>query len=64
MTSYRLYLVSDLTRRFEPAQEFEAKSDRAAIAIAEKARSERAAELWDGSRMVKDWKVRSSVPKP
>jgi len=63
MTSYRLYLVSDVTRRFEPAQEFEAKSDQAAIATAEKARSERAAELWDGSRMVRDWKVGSSVPK-
>lgn len=56
MTSYRLYLVSELTRRFEPAIEFEAKSDRAAIAVVEKTRSERAAELWNGARMVKDWK--------
>ena len=63
MTSYRLYLVSDLTRRFEPAQEFDAKSDRAAIAIAEEARCNRAAELWDGSRMVRGWKARSPVIK-
>jgi hypothetical protein len=56
MTSYRLYLLSSLTRRFEPAQEIEAEDDEAAITIAEDARSHRAAELWNGSRIVKEWK--------
>ena len=56
MASYRLYRVSHLTRRFEPAEEFDAADDPAAIAVAEKARSHRMAELWNGSRMVKEWK--------
>jgi hypothetical protein len=56
MASYRLYRVSDLTRRFEPAEEFDAEDDRAAIANAEKARAGRSAELWNGNRMVKEWK--------
>jgi hypothetical protein len=59
MTSYRLYLVSGLTRRFEPAQDFEAPNDRRAIAIAEKLRADREAELWNGNQMVKDWKAGS-----
>ena len=57
MTSYRLYLVSDLTRRFEPAQDFEARGDKAAIAIADERRSARPAELWSGNRMVRAWKA-------
>ena len=56
MTSYRLYLVSGLTRRFEPAQEFDARNDRAATAIAEEMRSAGAAELWSGNRIVREWK--------
>ena len=56
MPSYRIYMVSGLTRRFEPAQDFDAKSDRAAIAFAEKTRSHRSAELWRGNRLVKEWK--------
>ena len=56
MVTYRLYRVSDLTPRFEPAKEFEANDDAAAIVIAEKARARRAAELWNGSRMIKEWK--------
>ena len=61
MTSYRLYRVSFLTRRFEPAEEFHAEGDLAAIAMAEEARSRRAAELWSGSRIVKEWKAFTSV---
>lgn len=57
MTSYRLYLVSGLTRRFEPAKEFDARNDRAAVAIAEDMRSARPAELWNGNRIVRDWKA-------
>lgn len=57
MMSYRLYLVSGLTRRFEPAQEFDARTDRAAIAVAEGMRSARSAELWNGNRMVREWKA-------
>lgn len=60
MTSYRLYLVSGLTRRFEPAQEFLAKNDRAAIAMAEDVRADRAAELWNGNRIVKEWRDQAS----
>ena len=56
MTSYRLYRVSNLTRRFEPAEEFDAKDDRAAIAFADEVRSHRPAELWNGNRMIKGWK--------
>ena len=56
MTSYRLYLVSGLTRRFEPAQELDAKDDKLAVEIAETVRASRAAELWSGSRMVMEWK--------
>lgn len=56
MTSYRLYRASHLTRRFEPAEEFEARDDEAAIAISEDLRARRAAELWKGNRMVKEWK--------
>ena len=54
--SYRLYLVSDLTQRFEPAQEFDARNDRAALAMADELRSDRAAELWSGNRLVREWK--------
>ena len=57
MTSYRLYMVSDLTRRFEPAQEFDARSDKSALIIAEEMRADRAAELWCGSRLVREWKA-------
>ena len=60
--SYRLYLVSDLTRRFEPAQEFDARDDRAALAMADELRSHRAAELWSGNRLVREWKESSSCP--
>ena len=55
MSSYRLYRLSHLTRRFEPAEEFDAKDDRAAIAVAEAVRAQRAAELWNGSRLIKEW---------
>ena len=58
MTSYRLYLVSGLTPRFEPAQEFDAPNDRKAIAIAERKRLARAAELWNGNRIVQEWKAK------
>lgn len=51
-----MYLVSDLTRRFEPAQEFDARNDRAALAMADEIRSQRAAELWSGNRLVREWK--------
>jgi hypothetical protein len=56
MASYRLYRVSELTRRFEPAKEFDAEDDRTAIVMAEKERSRRSAELWNGNRMVREWK--------
>ena len=59
MTSYRLYQVSGLTRRFDPAQEIDAPNDREAIAMAEKMRSDRPAELWNGSRIVQEWKAAS-----
>ena len=55
MSSYRLYMVSGVTRRFEPAQELEAEDDQQAIAAAEVARAARAAELWQGNRMVMEW---------
>lgn len=51
-----MYLVSELTRRFEPAQEFDARDDRAALAIADEMRLRRAAELWSGNRLVREWK--------
>ena len=57
MTSYRLYRVSHFTRRFEPSEDFHAEGDRAAIAIAERVRSSRPAELWSGNRIVKEWKA-------
>jgi len=57
MTNYRLYILSGISRRFEPAQELEAEDDEKAIAAAELARAARSAELWRGSRMVKDWQV-------
>jgi hypothetical protein len=56
MASYRLYRVSNLTRRFAPAEEFDANDDRTAIAIAERIRTHRQAELWSGSRVVQEWK--------
>ena len=55
MTSYRLYLVSDLTRRLEPALEFDAQTDRAAFTFADKIRSHRPAELWSGNRLMREW---------
>ena len=55
MSSYRLYIVSGITRRFEPAQELDADDDQQAIAAAEVARAARPAELWQGSRMVMAW---------
>ena len=55
MSSYRLYIVSGITRRFEPAQELDAEDDEHAIAVAEMARADRPAELWQGSRMVMAW---------
>ena len=54
--TYRLYIVSDISRRFEPAQELDAENDEAAIAAAETARAARSAELWRGSGLVKEWK--------
>jgi len=55
MSSYRLYGLSQLTRRFEPAEEFDAEDDRQAIALAEDVREHRSAELWNGSRLIKEW---------
>ena len=55
MSSYRLYMVSGITRRFEPSQELEAEDDQQAIVAAEVARAARAAELWQGNRMVMAW---------
>ena len=55
MVSYRLYMASGLTHRFEPAQPLDAEDDMKAIAAAELARASRTAELWQGSRMVKHW---------
>lgn len=55
MSSYRLYMVSVLMLRFEPAQELDAEDDQQAIAAAEVARAARAAELWQGNRMVMQW---------
>lgn len=57
MASYRLYILSDISRRFEPAQELEAEDDKKAIAAGEVARAARAAELWQGNRMVKEWQA-------
>ena len=57
MVCYRLYMVSGITRRFEPAQELDAEDDMKAIAAAELARASRAAELWQGNRMVKHWQA-------
>lgn len=54
--TYRLYIVSGLSGRFEPALEFDAPNDNAAIVAAELSRDVRAAELWQGSRIVKEWK--------
>lgn len=53
--TYRLYIVSGLSGRFEPALEFDAANDDAAIAASELGRDGRSAELWLGSRLVKDW---------
>ena len=55
--TYRLYIASSVTPRFEPAQELAADDDETAIAAAEVARAARSAELWRGSRMVKAWKA-------
>lgn len=55
MAGYRLYLVSGLTRRFEPALELDADEDQTAIVMANEMRVSRAAELWCGSRMVAGW---------
>ena len=55
MPTYRLYLVSGLTQRFEPAVEHDMHNDEAALAWAEDLRMKRAAELWSGSRLVREW---------
>jgi hypothetical protein len=55
--SYRLYLISGLTRRFEPAKEIAADNDDEAIAMADEARALRPAELWRGNRMIKEWNI-------
>ena len=55
MPQYRLYLESSLTERFEPAIELDMPDDRAALAWAEDIRMMRAAELWSGSRLVREW---------
>lgn len=57
MPVYRLYRVSELTSRLEAAEEYIAENDAAAIAIAEKSRARRAAELWQGNRPLKEWKA-------
>ena len=57
MPVYRLYRVSELTSRLEAAEEYVAENDAAAIAIAEKSRERRAAELWQGNRTLKEWKA-------
>jgi hypothetical protein len=62
MTSYRLYLVSSLTHRFEPALDIDAPGDGVAMSIAEELRSNRPAELWNGSRIVKAWKDKPATP--
>lgn len=56
MDTYRLYIVSGLTGRFEPALEIETQgSDEAAIRWAEDIRARRPGELWNGNRLVKRW---------
>ena len=55
MTSYRLYLVSEMTERLSPALELEVDDDETAIRWAEEMRAGRRAELWSGNRMVRDW---------
>jgi hypothetical protein len=61
-TSYRLYLVSDLTQRFEPAVDIDAPNDAVAMSIAEELRSGRAAELWKGSQVIKGWRNNAAGP--
>ena len=53
--NYRLYLISGITRRFEPAREIDAETDDEAIVAADEVRSTKAAELWRGNRLVKEW---------
>lgn len=55
MPQYRLYLESNLTERFEPAIELDMPDDQAALAWAEDLRMKRAAELWSGNRLVREW---------
>ena len=55
MTSYRLYLVSEMTDRLSPALELAVDDDEIAVRWAEEMRAGRRAELWSGNRMVRDW---------
>jgi hypothetical protein len=55
MNVYRLYVVSGLTGRFEPALEVDVSNDEAALRWADDIRALRDAELWYGSRLVKQW---------
>jgi hypothetical protein len=55
MTTYRLYLVSELTDRLSPALELDVQDDDAAVRWANEMRGHRKAELWHGNRLVKEW---------
>lgn len=57
MATYRLYLESNLIQRFEPAIELDMADDETALAWADDLRMERAAELWSGSRLVREWEA-------
>lgn len=55
MAYYRTYFLDSASGRFTGFAEFDARSDREAIAITQKLQAESAMELWNGSRMVRCW---------
>ena len=59
MEGYRLFLMFD--GHIRAAKEFEATSDREAIARAEDLRAGQPAELWSGPRVVRRFDARQNV---
>jgi hypothetical protein len=56
LRQYRLYFLESVVQRISYSHEFEAEDDEQAISISESWREGRSAELWAGSRKVKDWR--------
>jgi hypothetical protein len=62
MIYYRLYFMDAFSGHIDHFREFEAETDAAAMALAERWNSGRPMELWNRHRKLKRWEHLSTLP--